>query len=144
VEHVWVDTAYGKPPVIDRAPAIFKEPAGSLFIVFDFQGIAGDIECTVLVAELGIRGGFECIRIDCTCRGYLLLQQEDVTVECPGTAFRTGGAPEAYIPDDTRKTVRGVTKEGIFFSSKCSDAVRDRNKRYDNHPVYAWVGVPEI
>ena len=64
VEHVRVDAADGKPPVIDPAPAVFKKPARSLRIIVYPQCIPGDIEGTVLVTEFGIRGRFECRGID--------------------------------------------------------------------------------
>ena len=132
VKHVRVDPAYGKPAVIDSAPPVLKEPAGSLPVIFYFEGVTGDVECAVLVAELRVRRGLQCVRIDLPGRRYIPFQQEDMAIERPGAALCTGSAAEPYLPDHTGKMCGRVGKKGVFFCSEGSNAVRYGNKGNDN------------
>ncbi len=133
VEHIGIDTADGKPPVIDPAPAVFKKPARPLGIVFYLQCIAGDIKYAILVAELGIWGRFESIGFDRPYCSHVPVEQEDMAVECPGTALRAGRAPEPDVLYNTCETVCGIIKKGVLFPGEGGDAVRDWDEGNDNH-----------
>src|SRR5208283_2862470 len=122
VEHIGIDAADGKPPVIDPAPAVFKKPARPLGIVFYLQCIAGDIKYAILVTELGIRGWFECIGFDRPYCGHVPVEQENMAVECPGTTLRAGSAPEAYILYNPCETVYGIIKKSVLFLCEGGDA----------------------
>jgi hypothetical protein len=63
MEHVRVDAADGEPAFIDPALTVFKEIAGTRFIVLCPQCITRDIERAVLVAEFSPGRRFECVRI---------------------------------------------------------------------------------
>jgi hypothetical protein len=133
VEHVRVDSADGKPLVIDPAPAVLEEPAGSLCIISHFQCVTGNIKRTVLIAELGVRRRFKRIWIDRTDTLHVAVKQEDMAIECPGTALCTGCAPESDLLDYARKTVDWILKEGIFFFGESGNAVRNGDERNGNH-----------
>jgi len=133
VKHIRVDAADSKPTVIDPAPAIFKKPARPVFIVFYPDGITGDIEYAILVTELGIWCRFECQRVDPADGGYITIEQKDVTIERPGAALRTGITPEAHVFDYPDKAFYRIFKKGMFFLGKGGNAVRDWNKRNENH-----------
>jgi len=87
VKHIGIDPAYGEPPVIDPAPAIFQEPAGSIIILLNPQSIARDIIDSMLIAEFRFRGRFECLGFYLTDYFHISVKKKDMAVKCPGTAF---------------------------------------------------------
>lgn len=59
-----------------------------------------------------------------------------MTIECPGAALCTGRAPEPDLPDHTGEAFHRVIKEPVAFLHQRSDAIRDRDKRNNDHR--AW------
>jgi hypothetical protein len=108
VEHIGVDAADGKPAVINPAPAIFKEPAGTCLIILYPESVPGDIENPVLVAELRPRCRLKGLWFDLPYNFYVPVKEEDVTIEAPGTASGAGCAPEPDLANDSRKTLKRV------------------------------------
>jgi hypothetical protein len=89
VKHVWINAAYGKTAFIYPALSVFQEPAGSVVIIPYPYCIPGDVKNTVLVTEFGCRCRFDSSRINFFYYGYITIKQENVSVECSGTAFCT-------------------------------------------------------
>jgi hypothetical protein len=81
VEHIRVNATDGKTAVINPAPAIFQKPAGSGIVLPCPQCIPGNVENAILVAKFWCRSWFKCGRIQCFYCGYVLIEQEYMTVE---------------------------------------------------------------
>ena len=116
VEHVGIDPADGEPPVVYAAPAILKEDAGA--VRFGPEGVARDIESSLLIA------GVECGRRDDGIREErespvsVLFEQEDVAVELPGAAPRAAVAGEPHVPYDIDELVLGEPEKVLKFTLK--------------------------
>jgi hypothetical protein len=89
VEHIGINTTDSKTAVINPALSVFQKPAASINCILCPHRIPGNIENAVLVAEFGRRRRFKSSRVKCPDRGDIAVEQEYMTVECPGTALRT-------------------------------------------------------
>ena len=121
VEHIRIDAADGKPVVIDATSSLFQKPAGTGRIILCPQGIPGDIECPILVAEFRRRGWFQCSGINGFYRCYIAVEQEYMPVEFPGAALCAGCAVEFDLPDNTGETLHRVLKETVALLRQGSD-----------------------
>jgi hypothetical protein len=63
VEHVWINTTDSKTVVINPAPSVLQEQAGSTRIILRPQSIPRNIKYAVLVAKFGCRCWFESFGI---------------------------------------------------------------------------------
>jgi hypothetical protein len=89
VKHVGINAAYGKTVFVNPALSVFQEPAGSFIIIPYPNCVPGNVKNTVLIAEFGCRSRFYSSSIKCFYSGYIKIKQENVSVECSGTAFCT-------------------------------------------------------
>jgi hypothetical protein len=115
VQHVRIDTADNKPPVIDTAPAVFEEPAGSCIIILYLQCIPGNIEYAILIAEFRPRSRLQGIGFDFPHGFHIAVEKEDMTVKGPSTTFCTGCATESNLLDNFGKTLYRILKETVSF-----------------------------
>ncbi len=88
VEHIWVYSTDRKTAVVNPALSVFQKPAAATASIQCPYCIPRDIEYAVLVAEFRLRCWLKSSRVKCPDRGDIAVEQEYMTVECPGTALR--------------------------------------------------------
>lgn len=122
VEHVRVNPAYRKPVVVYPAHPILEKPTRSFVIVFRPEGISGNIEYAVLVAELRSGGGFKSSLVDRSYRSNVTVEEKYMAVKFPCAALRAGRTGKTDISYNLGKEFQGILKETIALLRKCNYA----------------------
>jgi hypothetical protein len=118
---------------VNPALSVFQKPAGPFVIITCPYCIPGDIVYTVLVAKFGCGSRFDSSGIKCFYYGYVMVKQEHMAVEGPGTALCTGRTPKSYLPDYRGKAFYGILEKTVTFLDQCRYSQRDRSQGNWDH-----------
>ena len=133
VEHVGIHPADHRPIRVDPAPSILQKKAGPGCLPTGADGVSGYVECPVPVTEIVGECRFQGRGIMPAEPFRILIEELDMTVECPGTALCAEIARESHVPDDISETVFRIPAEFMKFLPASPDQAPERLRECLHH-----------
>jgi hypothetical protein len=129
MEHVGIDPAYGKPLIVDAAPAVFEEYAGAVRL--RPEGVARYVEAALLVAGIEVRRRDEGVRRKPADTVGVLFEQKDMAVELAGATPSAAVAGEPDLTNDLDEFLFRELEEIIAFRFESGNLFieRERNRQ---------------